>query len=170
MVNVNLDKSIPSNYQLVIPLLPSETTLGATDELTLNIFETVIPGLSLDIIETMWQGATIPYDSGKMTFEPWSFNFVVDSNFYNWKVLFNWITLINNNKDVHGGVPSEYAVDATLRITDNFLNEIMRLHFTNIWPNQLSEVTLTTREGEANLECNAAFAYDRYELREDTTV
>ena len=46
----------------------------------------------------------------------------------------------------------------------------MRLHFTNIWPNQLSEVTLTTREGEANLECNAAFAYDRYELREDTTV
>jgi len=170
-INVNLDKSGPSNYQLIIPLLPSETTLGATEELTLNIFETVIPGLTLDILEQTWQGASVPYDSGKMTFEPWSFMFVVDSNFYNWKVMYRWITLINNNKTVHGGLPyGNYAVDATLRITDNFLNEIMRLHFTNVWPNQLSEVRLTTREGETNLECNAAFVYDRFELREDTTA
>lgn len=165
-----LDKSAPSNFQLVIPKLPSETTIDAAEELTLNIFGTIIPGLNLDIIEGNWQGAVISFDSGRMTFEPWTFEFVVDSNFNNWKVLYRWITIINNNKDIHGALPSEYTVDATLRITDNFLNEILRIHFTNCWPNLLGEITLTTREGEMNLECTAGLVYDRFEIREQTTV
>jgi len=169
-ISVNLDKSVPSNFQLVIPKLPTELTLDATDELTLNIFETIIPGVTLDIVEGNWQGAVVQFDSGRMSYEPWTFQFVVDSNFLNWKVLFRWLTSINNNKDVHGGFPSEYAVDATLRVTDNFLNEILRIYFTNVWPQMIGEVSFTTREGEMNLECTASFVYDRYEIREDTTA
>ena len=169
-INVNLDKSSPANFQLVFPKLPTETTLGATDELTLNIFGTIIPGLSLDIIEGTFMGAVIPFDSGRMTFEPWTVEFTVDSEFLNWLVLYRWLTAINNNKDVHGALPSEYLVDAVLRITDNFKNEILRIFFTNVWVNMLGEISFTTREGETNLECTCQFVYDRFEVRERSSA
>lgn len=169
-ISVNLDKSGPSNFQLVFPKLPTETTLGATHELTLNIHGTIIPGLSLDTIEGSWLSAVIPFDSGRMTFEPWTVEFTVDSQFLNWKVLYRWLTAINNNKDKHGALPSEYAVDATLRVTDNFRNEILRIYFTNVWINMLGEITFSMREGETNLECTCQFVYDRFELRETTVA
>jgi hypothetical protein len=169
-ISVNLDKSQPSNFSLVFPKLPTEATLGATDELTLNIHGTIIPGLALDTVEGAWLGAIVQFDSGRMTFEPWTIEFTVDSQFLNWRVLYRWLVAINNNKDKHGALPSEYLVDATLRVTDNFKNEILRIYFSNVWINMLGELSFTMREGEANLECTCQFVYDRFELREVSTA
>lgn len=164
-VNVILDKSSPANFQLVFPKLPSETTLAATEELTLNIFGTIVPGMTLGAIEQRWMGAKYWVDDGNVDFEVWNVDFVVDSEFTNWKTLHKWIITINDNNAKHGDLPSNYAVDATLRVTDNFNNEVLRIHFSNVWPQSLGEMSFTTREGERNMECQASFVYDRYELK-----
>jgi len=166
-IDVNLNKSSPSNFELVFPKIPTETTIQASDEFTLNIFGTIIPGLNIDSTEYRWQFAKTIQASGNISFEPWSVNFIVDSQLLNWKLLYKWITYINNNKDSFDGIHKNYVVDATLRIIDNFRNEILRILFVDIWPQTLGEIAFSHREGETVLECMASFAYDRFELIEE---
>lgn len=161
-----LDKASPANFHLVLPNLPPDITIADTAELIINIFGTIIPGVSLDIIEHFWTGGKYHSDSGLITFDPWTVDFVVDERLLNWQILHKWLKYINNNKDRRGRIPQEYTIDATLRVLDNFQQEILRIFFTNLWVNSLGEVRFSTREGEANLECQASFVFDRYEVRE----
>ena len=161
-----LDKASPANFSLVLPNLPPDITIADTQELVINIFGTVIPGVTLDIIEHFWAGGKFHSDSGLITFDPWTTDFIVDENLLNWQILFRWLTYINNNKDRRGRIPQEYTIDATLRVVDNFQKEILRIFFTNLWINTLGEVRFSTREGDTNLESQAQFVFDRYELRE----
>jgi hypothetical protein len=167
-IDTNINKSSPSNFELVFPKIPTETTLAATDELTINIYSTIIPGTTIVMEEGKWLGATSKFAAAPAVFEPWNVTFTVDSNFYNWKVLFKWLMYIHNNKDKLAELKSNYAIDATLRIVDNFRQEILRIFFVDLWITALNEVTLSYREGEQNIECTATFEYDRFELREDT--
>ena len=89
----------------------------------------------------------------------------VDSVFSNWIVLYKWLTYINNNKDRYGRERDSYKVDATLRVLDNFRNEILVIDLVGVWINMLGEISLTYREGSQNLESAANFIYDRYEIR-----
>ena len=165
-INATLNKSSPSNFQLFFPKLPTEISLEATKELTLNIYSTIVPSLSLDVTSMPWMGAKIFQESGGITYDPWNTSFLVDSDFKNWKVLWYWLTYILNNKDIFGRNRDEFVVDATLHVTDNFDEAIFKLFFVNVWITSLGEITLSTREGENVLECQATFQYDRYEIRE----
>uniref|UniRef100_A0A6M3IP09 Putative tail tube protein n=1 Tax=viral metagenome TaxID=1070528 RepID=A0A6M3IP09_9ZZZZ len=163
-IDVNLNKSNPSNFELVFPKIPTETTIQASDELTLNIYGTIIPGLTLDSTEHRWMGGKSIQAGGNIAFEPWTVNFLVDSQMLNWMLIFGWLMFIHNNKDKYSEIHKNYVIDATLRITDNFRSEVMRLVFRDIWPTTLGEMTFSHREGEAVLECMCQFAYDRFEL------
>jgi len=166
------NKANPSNFQLVFPKVPTEETARVSRELTLNIYGTIIPSLSLGTDELQFLGGKHVIADGSITFEPWSVNFLVDSQFKNWKILYKWCTYINNNKDKFGEVPGKYAVDATLQVTENFQADILEILFKGVWINSLNEIGLSYREGNQELECNASFSYDRYEIveSEDTIL
>lgn len=166
MVDVQVNKSNPSNFELVFPKIPTESSISASEELTLNIYGSIIPGLTLDSTEENWMGGKTQNPS-KLTFEPWSVDFTVDSGFYNWKILFKWLMFVNNNKDKYSEIPKKLKIDATLRIIDNFHQEVLRIFYVDVWIQSLNEVQLTYRESQPNLECNAGFVYDRFELIED---
>jgi len=165
-----LDKASPANFHLVLPNLPPDITIADTAELVINIFGTVIPGVNLDVLEHFWAGGKYHGDSGLISYDPWTVDFVVDAQLLNWQILYRWLTYINNNKDIRGRIPQEYTIDATLRVLDNFQREILRIFFTNLWVNTLGEVRFSTREGEQNLECQAQFIFDRYEVRDDSCL
>ncbi len=160
----NLNKTTSTNYQLGIPLLPTERTLDATKELVLNIFGTIIPSVSLDQSESKWQGNKMLYHVGGMTFDVWNIQFIVDSEYNNWSTLFKWLTSISNNYNIASSIPSEYMVDCSLKITDNFQNTVLKILFKNVWILSLGEVMLSQREGESQVECSATLVFDRYEI------
>jgi len=160
----SINKSNPTNYKLVFPLLPTQITLASTKPLTLNIFSSVIPGLALSENEESWQGMKRKIAGGPMTFEQWNVNFVVDANFLNWQVIFNWMSYINNNCIKHMEEHKNYSVDAGLQIIDNFRNNILEINFISIWPTSLGEVTLSQRDGETLIECAANFSYDYFKI------
>jgi len=166
-VTTNLQKASPASFELVFPILPEGVGLSSGRELTLNIFSTIIPGVTMDVEEQRWQGTKTTQAAGVLTFEQWNVNFLVDSELLNWKSLFNWLVYINNNKDKMLENPEDYVVDATLRVIDNFGSGVFKLYFVNVWINALAELTMSHREGDQQLECNAQFVYDRFELRED---
>lgn len=165
MTLINLNKSTSSNFHLTFPKIPTESSLKALEGLTLNIHSTVIPSMTIQTSDVNWQGGVAHYEVGQLDFEPWYVNFTVDSDFDNWKKLYKWITFINNNKDRFGRPRDEYKVDAVLQVLDNFRQPIMTLDIYNCWINMLGEMSLTYREGDQNLESQANFIYDRYEVR-----
>ena len=165
-IATTLNKSTPSNFQLIFPKLPTEVTLSASKELTLNIYSTLIPSVSIEVTEMPWRGAKVHQESGGMTHDAWNVTFIIDSDFKNWKILYKWLTYILNNHNVYGRDRDKFVVDATLHIMDNWEDVIFKLFFVDVWINSLSEVTMSTREGEQVLECTATFQYDRYELRD----
>ena len=162
----NLAKSTSSNFELIFPKIPTESSVSALEGLTLNIHTTVIPSMTLETTDVNWQGGVAHYEVGSLTFEPWYVNFTVDAKFDNWKKLYKWITFINNNKDRFGRPRDEFKVDAVLRILNNFRQEIMVIDLRNVWINMLGEMALTYREGDQNLDSQANFIYDRYEIRD----
>jgi len=151
-----------SNFELAFPVIPSETTLAATEGLSLNTYGVIIPGITLDQGEMRWQGAKTQIPEGTITFEPLSTNFIVDSNLSNWKVLFNWLIYIHNNYDSFIHQYEDYVVDSSLKMMSNYGDTSISLAFKSMWIQSLSEVTLSQREGEMTMECAATFVYDRY--------
>jgi|GEM_PF-2288705 len=160
-----VNKSSPTNFELVFPLIPRAAGFKDNDELTLNIFSTIIPSLTLETGIDDWMGTKRTKATGKAEWEQWNVNFLVDSEFKNWQLLFKWIMYINNSKDKFSEDYKNYTVDATLRIIDNFHNETLKIFFVDVWPNMLGEVSLSQREGESLLECQASFVYNRFEIR-----
>ncbi len=164
-LNVQLNKSTPTNFRLVFPVIPGNTTLEINEELVLNIHGIVLPGVSLEPLEMGYNNTKSKLSMGPMLFEEFAVDFLVDSQFKNWKLIFNWISYMNNNKD-KGNLPhNEFVVDMSLQVLDNFQDEILRVAFVRCWPTQLAAVNFSQREGEAALECNAVFNFDYYEIK-----
>jgi len=163
---VNLGKATPSNYELIIPKIPTETTISAINPLILNIFSTVIPGVSIAEELLSYQAAQTKRAQGPLVYEQLSIGFVVDSLFADWKVLMNWLKFINDNSEKMAELHKEYSVDATLAITDNYRKPLMAIRFVSVWPITIAEVGLSQREGESQLECSATFNYDYFLIEE----
>jgi hypothetical protein len=163
-LSTGLNKSVPSNFQLVFPVLPAEVSIETSRELTLNVYGSVIPSINLENLEVGWLGGKIQVQSGKLNMDPLTINFVVDSELRNWRTLVNWVFFINNNIDTFAKLGTDQSVDATLKISDNFNKEILRVIFRNVWIQTVGEITLSMREGENTLESSATFLYDRYEI------
>jgi len=163
MKNTQLNKSSPDLYELIFPLLPGQTIFRRSKEFSLNIFGSILPGLTIDTLEENYQGGYHPFQSGKIRFNEWAIDFIVDSDFTNWKILYSWLTYINNNKDHYSN--SNYMVDATLKIMAPYKREILNVTFKNVFIVSLGDVTLDMRSGESVMECNTTLMYTRYEIK-----
>lgn len=160
----NLNKTSPANYQLVFSKLPFLDSIRESNELTLNIYNSIIPSLTLEMQEQHWQGATRKIITGELSFEPWFISFLVDDDFNNWYSLYHWVNQIHNNKDRFLKSPKDYCTDLSLYITNNKKDNIMVVSFINAFVNFLGEVNLSVREGSEVLESTTNIMYDRYEI------
>jgi hypothetical protein len=77
------------------------------------------------------------------------------------------MVFISNNSDKMLERYANYAVDASLRIMDNFNNDILGVQFIGMWPQNLQEVSLSQKESEVLLESGATFTYDYFTVREN---
>lgn len=163
---VNLGKATPSNYELIIPKIPTENTISALNPLILNIFSTIVPGVSIAEEILNYQAAQTKRAQGPLVYEQLTVSFVVDSLFANWKLLTEWLKYINDNSEKMAELHKNYSVDATLAITDNYRQPVMAIRFVSIWPITVAEIGLSQREGDTQLECSATFNYDYFLIEE----
>jgi hypothetical protein len=164
----NIDKATPTNYQLIFPLIPTETSIGANNPFVMNIHSAIIPSLSIGIEEMRWQGNKSRYSLNPIEYDPWMVSFVVDSQLENWELLFKWMSFINNNNDKIAEYHKKYSVDATMVITDNYKNSVLELIFVSIWPTMIGEISFSQREGDMILESTVNFNYDYFYIRDTT--
>lgn len=160
--NFNLDKGTPTNFQLIFPLIPTESSISANNPFIMNIHSAIIPSVSIAEEPLNWQSNRTKRGLIPMEFDPWLVSFVVDSELENWRLLFNWMSYINNNFDKIAERHKEYSVDAALVVTDNFGESALELRFISIWPSTLGEVSFSSREGDVQLESTCNFTYDYF--------
>ena len=166
-LSVELNKSNPTNFELTFPLIPGQTEIGASNELILNIHGAVLPAISIPEIERNWQNTKGKIAGGPVEFEIMQVQFIVDAQFLNWRLLRNWMMYISNNKDKMNEHYANYVVDSTLRIIDNFNNDVIGISFVGMWPMNLQEVSFSMKEGEIMLEGGATFTYDYFTVKEN---
>jgi len=162
--NVSLNKAAPTNFMLSFPLLPTQTSLSGGIPLVMNIFSAVVPSISLNTEEKMWLNTKVKGTQSPMEFDPWLVSFVVDDYFYNWKLLFDWMSYISNNVDKMSEREFNFKVDASLTLLNNFQEKILNIKFVGIWPSTLGEISMNQREGDVSLESTVNFNYDYFEV------
>lgn len=168
--NLNsIDKATPTNYQLIFPKIPSESTIGANNPFIMNIHSAILPSVSIATEELRWQGNKTKGALIPMEFDPWLVSFVVDAQLRNWKLLFDWMSYINNNNDKIAEEHGNFTVDCSLVVTDNYSNSVLEVIFVSIWPSMLGEVSFSQREGDVLLESTMNFNYDYFYVRDTST-
>ena len=160
--NISLNQASATNFVLSFPLLPTQTTISGSAPLIMNIYSAVIPSISINTEEKQWQNTKVKGAQSPMEFDQWLVNFVVDDYFYNWKLLFDWMAYINNNKDKMLEREVNFKIDASLIVLNNFNDKIMEIKFVGIWPTTLGEVSMNQREGDILLESTVNFNYDYF--------
>ncbi|MFA5397016.1 MAG: hypothetical protein WC346_13485 [Methanogenium sp.] len=162
-----LGKASATQYRLVLDRIPvSGSKRSDMDALKLNIFNVNLPSVTLDTQQMNWQGMHTQMHQGGITFDQLNISFVVDSQFKNWKVCFDWLVYIANNYNKPTSKPSDYVTDASLIVLDNWDNALFNIRFINLWITSLGELTFSVRDGETHIECTANFNYDRYEVQQ----
>jgi len=165
-ISTELNKATPTNFELVFPLIPTQTGIGANMELSLNIHSVILPAVSINPIEIDWQGARHKMHGTPMDYEIMNVQFNVDASFKNWKLLYYWMNFISNGKDKMAEFHKEYAIDTSLKIINNFNQNILAVKFASMWPTNIQEVSFSYKEGEVLLESGATFVYDYFQVAE----
>ena len=157
------NRSTSTNFQIVFPMLPIGDTISDSKELTLNMIGTVIPGVSIQTIESNWQGM-IAEIGGSSLFDDWTVSFIVDYELYNWHLLYKWIMAICDKNTNPAGLVEDYKVDATVKVTNNFDETILKIKYIDVWPKSLGAVNFSYREGQSLLESDLTLSLLRYEV------
>jgi hypothetical protein len=160
----NIDKSSPTNFQLVFPKIPTESSISALNPLKMNIYGVIIPSITISEENLHWQGNKMKNSLIPMDYSQWNVNFVVDSNFDNWSILFRWMSHINNNNDKIAERHKNFSVDCSMVVTDNYANSILEIMFISVWPSNLGDVSFNTRDADVLLEGTVMFNYDYYKI------
>jgi hypothetical protein len=156
MTNVN--QVTPTTFELAISHIPAKDR-DDIREVTLQLFGTVIPSIDIAGIDINFMGRRVNRDSsGALDFQDWNITYFINSNFSNWKILYDWITYI---VDINA-LPSDHNTTAVLYIRNNFNQDVLKIYFYNVWIRNLGEVTLNTQSSEEFLQCTANLEYSRY--------
>lgn len=152
----------PNKFQIIFPLLPFETTTVNQKKFALNIIDGLIPSYNLSVEEVWYRGGNFKTEEGFESFGDWTTKIKLDSSFIAWKVMYDWMKNIADNKEKHGVYDQSYSTDAFLYVFDNFDNQILEIKFENVWPSVLGDVTFSYEDSDNLLTTEITFQYDRY--------
>ncbi|MFA5025408.1 MAG: hypothetical protein WC503_02805 [Candidatus Shapirobacteria bacterium] len=165
---VTSSKATPTNFDLTLSRIPSLTSLRDQDSVTLHIYETVIPTITIPSIDNFWLGIKARSDpSHQIEYDDWTFSFGVDANFENWIALYNWMKYITSSSadpDLDHIIPEDNTVKGSLIISDNYRNKLLTVNFHDVWVSSLGEVRLTYRDGDMILEGSGTLKYSHYDI------
>lgn len=158
---MNLNAASPNNFVLVFPKLPTLPSIEEGKKLTLNIFGTLIPGWDLGVTNIDWQGGKVKISSGELTFSNWTTNYIVDSNFENWKIFYDWSMYIHSGKE-HYGAQSQNVVSVTPSIIlyNNYHIEMLKVDLHDAFPVNCGDVDLSYQSGREMLTSSITFAFN----------
>ena len=165
-MSLNFDHSNKTNFQLVLNEIPifDENEIISYKKLTLNIFETVAPGIEISQLEENFLGGKTFLEGGELSFNSFNIKFLVDDEMENWIDIFNWMTTIHDQVTRMGAPRDQYETSMSLMIFDNWGNTKRRFNFQYVWPIKLNDIELSFQDDAPILKSGATLSYDYYKV------
>ncbi len=120
------------------------------------IQQVTIPGVTL---QTQTIGVPMRSGFGRHTgvveFSPMTIMFLVDEYLKNWQEIFDWVV----------SQADEYS-PAVLTVLSSSMNPTMELHFQEMFPTDISEITFDSTAGEPTyIQATATFNYTEFTIK-----
>lgn len=136
-----------------------------------------LPGVSMGQAPYNTPLLDIQAPGNKLSFNPFSVNFIVDEELVGWQRIYEWFnsmaspkgleyrkSLSQKQNEYKAGNLDSYS-DATLTIISALNNPIVRVQFYNVFPTSLSDIDFdTTQSAENIITSEVSFVYDYFEF------
>jgi hypothetical protein len=127
--------------------------LPATSFMVQNV---VIPGMQVQAQQIgVPMRANFSRNTGVIEYEPFVVTYLVDEYLTNWQELHGWMTK-------EGGVHSQ----AVLTVLSSSMNPTVEVHFQDIFPFTMTELTFDSTAGEPTyIQCSVTFYYKEFTIK-----
>ena len=146
------------------------------DPLQISIHGTIVPNIAVPEIDTKFRGQNLYLTSyTRPSYPPITVNFLVDGQYNNYFVLWQWLNVMNNVEDsVYGGTArptqedniitgsqAEYQTTITVLGLDEYNNPVIEFVYTKAFITNLGSINYSYREGSSLIECTASFHFSQ---------
>jgi hypothetical protein len=140
-ITENYNLATGTKWYMIFPFQKIDPEFTA-ETVALNLFNFSLPDFSIGETDFTIRGVSIPVptnnrDEGKTV----TFNYILSSNWYQYKLLYKWFSLIANEC---GGQTSpnlgDFMLDLTVIIISEYKNPIFEIVFHNAWLKSLASV------------------------------
>lgn len=135
-----------------------------------------IPGVTLGEATINTPLVDLPAPGTKLTYAPFSMNFLVDENLTSYQQLLNWFNAIASPKsmderNLQSALQNAQSIklrsysDATLTVYSALNNPLVRIQYHNMFPTSLSDINFDSKNSaDEMITADAIFRYDYYEI------
>jgi hypothetical protein len=141
---------------------------------TMNYFSqsASLPGISLGTSNVVNPLLDYPLPGEKLTFSPFDISFRVDEDLKNYIEIYNWLVGLGSPSSLNqykrfqnASLNQSNLSDATLSILSSKYNPNLRVKFTNMFPESISQLLFTTTASDIDyLEATVSFRYSMYTI------
>jgi len=137
------------------------------DSVQFSVFGTAVPEITVKATETRFAGSTLYVSShSKDSYPPVEIEFMVDSMYNNYYVMYQWLNLLHDQKtgvyNQHNNAVdaefNDYMTDLTLYGLDEFLKKRIKFTYHKAFPTSVKGITYN-QKGEAGEEILSGFTF-----------
>lgn len=122
-----------------------------------------IPGMQLGIINHGTTSRVLERPGDSISYNDLSIEFIISENLDEWKVIFDWLNDLRDFSDAE--FDNSIVADGTLTLLTSKNNPNVGIKFTDLYPYNLSDMTLSLNASDGdNIVCEATFKYIGYEF------
>lgn len=162
-----LNLATENSFIAIIPIEKINNTLSASD-IVLNLTTYETPEISISTTETSFMGYSVPLPTGiKDQEKNYTFEYMIDSNWKNYLLLYNWIT--KYSKEIGTGmntnVLSEYMLPVSVYMINEYKKPVICFKYNNCIINKMGNVSMTYQTSRnEELKHNFSIIYQNYEV------
>lgn len=139
-----------------------------TQKLQMAVYGKIVPELKIDSIDIPgWTHTLKASSKARPAYAPVTLNFIVDSKYENYYVIYKWMNIMNNNLaggfDISNetrktGKMGDYSTTFSLYLLDEYNKPVVRWDYLGAFPTSLGSLNLDKRNPK-EIECEFSFEF-----------
>lgn len=149
---INRNPALGTSFRMEIPDFPTVNYFAQNCEL---------PGLSMGGIDSPYKNNQGVLPSNRIDYDPWTFSFIVDEDYTNFRILFAWMKMFERG----GGNVVGVFKDISLHLLTSNKTGGQKVTFFGAVPMTLSALSFDSGTIEPMpITCSATFRYQYYDF------
>ena len=150
------------------------------DPLQISVYGTMVPDISVPEVDMRFLGQNLHLSTyARPNYPPITVNYVVDSQYNNYYILWQWLDAMNLAiEDMYGGssevdaavVGDQFEYQTTIKLValDEYNEPVIEFIYSKAFLSSLGGLTYSYREGGALVESTATFHFSQLDVKKKT--